>query len=77
MLATGRCAPGFLELFLYKHLYVSVFACMHVCACVCVCVCLPLRLLITSGVMWHMDHIQLVKQVLQCSCYREWAWPWH
>ena len=30
---------------------VCVFAC--VCVCVCVCVCPPLRLLITSGVMWH------------------------
>ena len=25
---------------------------MCVCACVCVCVCPPLRLLITSGVIW-------------------------
>ena len=33
--------------------------------CVCVCV-FTLRLLITSGVMWHdMDPIRLVKQVLQ------------
>ena len=32
----------------------------------CVCVCPPLRLLITSGVMWHdMDPLRLVKQVLQ------------
>ena len=43
--------------------------------CVCVCVCPPLRLLITSGVMWHdMDPMRLVKQVLQllygnCSSY--------
>ena len=40
-----------------------------------VCVCPCLRLLITSGVMWHdMDLIRLVKQVLQLlygnrSCY--------
>ena len=32
---------------------------------------------------WHdMDFIKFVKQVLKllygnCSCYREWAWPWH
>ena len=44
--------------------------------CVFVCVCLPLRLLITSGVMWHdIDPMRLVKQVLQllygnCSHYR-------
>ena len=31
----------------------------------CVCVCPPLRLLITSGIIWHdMDSIRLVKQVL-------------
>ena len=34
--------------------------------CVFVCVCPPLRLLITSGVMWHdVDLIRLVKQALQ------------
>ena len=34
--------------------------------CVCVSVCVPLRLAITSGVMWHdMDPIQLVKEVVQ------------
>ena len=50
--------------------------CMRVCVCVCMRVCPPLRLLITSGVMWHdMDLIRLVKQVLQllygnCSHYR-------
>ena len=38
----GRHVPGFLELFLCGHLYVCMF----------VCVCAPLRLLITSGVMW-------------------------
>ena len=33
--------------------------------CVCLCVCPPLRLSITSGMMWHdMNSIQLVKQVL-------------
>ena len=58
---------------------VCVFVC--VCACVRACVCVPSRLLITSGMMWHyMDHIRLIKQVLQllygnCSRYREWAWP--
>ena len=32
------------------------------------CVCPPLRLLITSGVMWHdMDSIRLIKQVLQLA----------
>ena len=36
------------------------------CLCVCLCVCLPLGLLIANGVMWcDMDHIRLVKQVLQ------------
>ena len=34
--------------------------------CVFLCVCPPLRLLLTSGVMWcDMDPIILVKQVLQ------------
>ena len=56
--AAGRCAPGFLKLFLCGRLYA--------CVCVFVCVCPPPRLLITSGVMWHdMDLIRLVKQVLQ------------
>ena len=32
----------------------------------CMCVCPPLRLLITSDVMWRdMDPIQLVKEILQ------------
>ena len=49
-------APGFLKLFLCRHLYVFV----------CVCVSPPLRLLKASGMMWHdMDLIQLVKQVIQ------------
>ena len=42
--------------------------CVYVCVCVCVCVCigLSLRLLITSGMMWHdMDPIQLVKEIIQ------------
>ena len=38
MPATGRHLPGFLKLFLYRHVYV--------------CVCVPSRLLITSGVIW-------------------------
>ena len=47
--------PGFLKLILCRS---SV--------CVFVCVCPRLRLLITSGVMWHdMDLIRLVKQVVQ------------
>ena len=43
---------------MYVFVYVCVFVCVHVCVCVCVCmcvcvyVCVPLRLLITSGVMW-------------------------
>ena len=42
--------PDFLKLFLW--------GCLYVCACLCVHVCLPLRLLITSGMMWHhMDSI--------------------
>ena len=46
--------------------FVSVCVCVCVFVCVFVCVCPPLRLLITSGVMWRdMDPIQLVKQVLQ------------
>ena len=33
--------------------------------CVCLCVCPPLRLSITSGVMWRdMNSVLLVKQVL-------------
>ena len=49
---------------------------MHVRLCARVFVCPRLRLLITSGMMWHdMNLIRLVKQVLQllygnCSCYR-------
>ena len=36
------------------------------CLCVCVCVRPPLRLVITSGVMWRdMDPIRLIKKVLQ------------
>ena len=64
--STGRRAPGFLRI-------VSVW--MSVCVCVCVCVCPPLRLLITSGMIWRdMDPMRLVKQVLQllygnCSRY--------
>ena len=41
---------------------------MSVCVFVCLCVnvCLPLRLLITSGIVWRdMDPIRLVKHVLQ------------
>ena len=42
--------------------------CVCVCVCVCVCACmcvLPLRLLITSDVIWHdMDPILLVLQLL-------------
>ena len=67
-LATGRHSPGFLKLFLCKHVYVYVyvFACVCVCVCVFACVSLPPRLLITSGVMWRdIDHIRLLKQVLQ------------
>ena len=43
-------APGFLKLFLC-----GVCMCVFVCMCVCVCVCVspPLRLLITSGIIWH------------------------
>ena len=34
--------------------YVYICVCLFVCVCVCVCVCVspPLRLLITSGVIW-------------------------
>ena len=40
----------------------SVRECLYACVCVCVCVCPPLRLLITSGMMWcDIDHIRLVK----------------
>ena len=39
---------------------------MYLCACVCVCVCVPPRLLLTRGKKRHkVDHISLVKQVLQ------------
>ena len=49
-----------------KIVSVQMFVCVCLCACVCVCVCLPLRLLITSDMMWHdIDLIGLVKQVLQ------------
>ena len=70
--------PGFLQLFLCGRQYMCLCVCVYVCVCVgmcvcvwvcvyvCVCVCPPLRLLITSGVMWHdMGSIWLVKQVLQ------------
>ena len=48
MSATGRRAPGFLELLL------SVNVCMRLCVFVYVCVCPPPRLFITSGVMGVM-----------------------
>ena len=66
VLACGWHVPGFLKLFLCRHLY----------ACVNVFVYPPLRLLITSGVIWcDMDPMRLVKQALQllygnCSHYR-------
>ena len=42
---------------------VSVHKCLYACLHVCVCVCLPLRLLITSGMMWHdIDPMWLVKK---------------
>ena len=57
MSVAGQHVPGFLELLLFANV------CMGMC--VCVCVRPPLRLLITSGVMWHdMDSIRLVKQIL-------------
>ena len=56
----GRYTPGFLKLFLWGCLYVCeslcLCVCMHACMCVCVCVCLPLRLLITSGMIWHDNY---------------------
>ena len=53
--AADQCTPGFLKLLLSM-----MSVCIHVCVftCVCLYVCLPLRLLITSGNMWHvMDPI--------------------
>ena len=51
-------APGFLKLFWFARWYV--------CVCVCVSVCLPLRPLITSGVIWcDIGRVRLVKQVLR------------
>ena len=47
MLTTGQHVPGFWKL-IYPW---SVCVCM--CVCMCVSVCPPLRLVITSGVMWH------------------------
>ena len=54
--------PGFLKLFWYRCLYVSVlcvYMCVCVCARVCVCACVRVccmspfpRLLITSSVIW-------------------------
>ena len=38
----------------------------EVCIRMRVCMCPPLRLLLTSGIMWHdMEPLWLVKQVLQ------------
>ena len=51
--AWGRkpCKPGFLKLLLVRT---------------SVCVCLPLRALITSGVIWcAIGHVRLIKQVSQ------------
>ena len=42
MPACGQCVPGFLVLLLSAN----------VCLRVCLCLCPPLRLLITSGLMW-------------------------
>ena len=54
--ARSRLAPGFLELLL------SMNVCVRVCLHVCVFACLPLRLLITSGMIWcDIDPIRLVK----------------
>ena len=59
---TGACMPGFLKLFLCRHLYV------YVCVCVCVCVCLPPRILITSGMIWTpygwLNNLLCVVQIL-------------
>ena len=45
---------------------VCVSVCLSVSVCLCVSVCPPPRPLITSGMIWcDIDHVQLVKQVLQ------------
>ena len=50
--------PGFLKSFVFMHWYV--------CVCVCVSVYPPLRILITSGVIWcDMGRLWLVKPILQ------------
>ena len=55
--AFGHARAWFLEIALVR---------VSVCMCVCVCVCLPLRPLITSGVIWcGIDRVRLVKQVLR------------
>ena len=52
--------PSFLKLLWFVHRYVCV------CVCLSLCVCLPLRALITSGVIWwDIDHVRLVEQVLR------------
>ena len=62
--SAGQRTPGLLKLLLCGCLYVCLCVCVFVC--VCMRVCPPLRLLITSGVMWHdMNPIPLVKQVLE------------
>ena len=60
----GRCVPGLKGFFnidsvhnMHVCIFVSVFVCVCVCVCVRVCVCacvracVPLRLLITNGVI--------------------------
>ena len=45
--------------------YMRVYVC--VCVCVCVCMCPPLRLLITSGMMWHnMDPKHWLNKFYNC-----------
>ena len=52
----GRGMPGFLKFLVHKYAH----------ACVYVCVCLPLRLPVTSGMIWIPV---MVKQVLLIRIY--------
>ena len=50
-----------------KTVSAQMFLCMCLCLCLCVHVCPPLRLLNTSGMMWHgMDPYNWLNKFYSC-----------